>query len=176
LRARQPTQRTIVQHTSVIELQKEFFDFSAGHFTIFSPEHRENLHGHNYHVQLTIRCGIGKEGMNFDYRLYKIKLREILSQLDQTTLLATKSPHTRIEQKDQMVIVHFNDEEIPFLARDVTLLDISNTTVEELSFWILNQLLKDIAEIERHHINDIEVKVFSNLAQAGSSCWHNNKD
>ena len=165
-----------MQHTSVIELQKEFFDFSAGHFTIFSPQHRENLHGHNYHVQLTIRCGIGKEGMNFDYRLYKIKLREILLGLDQTTLLATKSPHTRIEQKDGMIIVHFNGEEIPFLARDVTLLDISNTTVEELSHWILNQLLKDSVQIENHHINDIEVKVFSNLAQAGSTCWHNSKD
>jgi 6-pyruvoyltetrahydropterin/6-carboxytetrahydropterin synthase len=162
-----------MEHSSIIELQKEFFDFSAGHFTVFSENKRENLHGHNYHVQLQLQCKVGNEGLNFDYRHYKMKLRTVLKQLDQTTILATKCPFSQIVEKDNLIWVHFNGEEIPFLKRDVTLLDISNTTVEELSLWVLKQLINDDQDILKHHIDSVEVKVYSNLAQAGSARWNN---
>ncbi|MFN3235295.1 MAG: 6-pyruvoyl trahydropterin synthase family protein [Gammaproteobacteria bacterium] len=160
-----------MKHTSIIELHKDFFDFSAGHFTIFSECDRENLHGHNYHVGMVLHFDVGDTGINFDYRVYKEKLREILKRLDQTTLIATQSPHSKIDVDGDLVYVHFNGEKIPFLKRDVTLLDISNTTVEEISNWILQQFIDDQKSIAEHQIEKIEVKVYSNLSQAGSSCW-----
>jgi 6-pyruvoyltetrahydropterin/6-carboxytetrahydropterin synthase len=165
-----------MQQSCVIELQKEFFDFSAGHFTLFSKQQRENLHGHNYHVALIIRCRVCDKGLNFDYRFYKEKLREILKQLDQTTLIATRSPYSRVEEQADWVIVHFNDERIPFLKRDVTLLPITNTTVEELSRWILEALRAQSETMPDHQINAMEVKVYSNLAQAGSTSWSQSED
>ena len=41
-----------------IELSKEYLNFSAGHFTIFSATERENLHGHNFQVRGAVTAAI----------------------------------------------------------------------------------------------------------------------
>ena len=46
--------------TTTIELHKEAMKFSAGHFTIFGPDRREPLHGHNFTVKAEITAEIQK--------------------------------------------------------------------------------------------------------------------
>lgn len=156
---------------STIELFKEEMSFSAGHFTIFAKDHRENLHGHNYRIGASLTTEIGKEGLNFDYRLYKNKLINLCAKLDQTVLLPLHNKHLKIQEDAHHYLVQFADERLTFLKRDATLLPITNTTLEELSYWFLSHLISDQAELEQHQMIEIQIKVFNGPGQSGSATW-----
>lgn len=156
---------------STIELFKENMKFSAGHFAIFSAEHRENLHGHNYNVCASFTTTIADEGMSFDYRFYKHKVIKICDSLNEITLLPGKCKHLKIEDAGDYYHVYFNQEKIIFLKRDINILPIYNVTVEELSNWILNQILLDTDELNANKISEIKIKVYSGPGQSGSATW-----
>lgn len=156
---------------STIELFKEDMNFSAGHFTIFSATERENLHGHNYNLYVAFTTAIGAEGLSFDYRAYKDKLRELCDTIDETVILPGKSKYLKITRKDGYEQVRFDKEVMLFLPRDATILPISNVTVEELSDWFLHKILEDKKELERNQITGVLVKVFSGPGQSGSAEW-----
>src|SRR5262245_2560869 len=128
---------------ATVEIHKDEISFSAGHFTIFSETEREDLHGHNYYVSISITSILPSTGLSFDYRYYKKKLFDITTQLDRRFLLPAYSPFLKIEETDKQWIAHFNYEPLYFLKRDVMILPISNVTIEELSHWFLNQLVVD---------------------------------
>ncbi|MFP2903776.1 6-pyruvoyl trahydropterin synthase family protein [Pyxidicoccus sp. 3LFB2] len=56
-----------MSRTTTIELHKEEMKFSAGHFTIFSATHRENLHGHNFTVYVALTGAVVENGLLSDY-------------------------------------------------------------------------------------------------------------
>jgi len=62
--------------TTKIELYKEDMKFSAGHFTIFSANKRENFHGHNFRVYGCFELPILENGMAIDYGELKSVLRK----------------------------------------------------------------------------------------------------
>lgn len=159
---------------STIELSKEAMAFSAGHFTIFSSTDRENLHGHNYHLYASFTTEVTDQGLVFDYRYYKQKLYTLCQTIDETVLLPKLSPHLKIEEQGDYYHVHFNKEKIIFLKRDATLLPITNVTVEELSHWLLQQLIIDTNELEKNRIVTIHVKIYSGPGQSGSATWKRN--
>ena len=117
--------------------------FSAAHFTIFSANRRENLHGHNFFVQARAGGPIDANGLCFDYTLLKDRLRTLCDSLDETLLLAAQSPHLTIQRKPDEVVVAFADETLRFPPRDVKLLPIRNVTVEELAHWFTDTLTSD---------------------------------
>jgi len=156
---------------STIELFKEDMKFSAGHFAIFSSEVRENLHGHNYNVCVSYSTLIGDEGLSFDYRFYKDKLCNLCDTLNETVLIPGKSKYLRIEEANDYYHVFFNKEKIIFLKRDLKILPVTNITVEELSNYLLTQLLLDKNELDKNRIQRIKIKVFSGPGQSGSAVW-----
>jgi len=158
-------------NTATITIQKSGMSFAAGHFTIFSSSEREALHGHSYEIALELTFQVKKNGLNFDYRIYKHKLIELCKSLDQRFLLPTHAIHMTLETTEDYYIAHFNGEKIPFLKKDVMLLPISNTTLEELSRWFLDQLLLDKQELAQYDIQRLTLKVFSGEAQSGASQW-----
>ena len=87
-----------------IEISKEYLNFSAGHFTIFSATERENLHGHNFQVRCAVTAAVGADGLAFDYVLLKRVLRELCDALDERVLLPEQSPYLTLEHRDGMVI------------------------------------------------------------------------
>ena len=121
-----------MKRLATIELHAEEHSFSAGHFTIFSATEREDLHGHNYHVSVSMQVELNDNGMAFDYRIYKNKLRQLCQQLDRRFLLPAQSHYLTLEETADMWIGHFNQERIPFLKRDVLILPVCNITIEEL--------------------------------------------
>lgn len=161
---------------STIELFKEDMKFSAGHFTIFSKTIRENLHGHNYTVYASFTTVIEGEGLNFDYRFYKKKLLSLCNSLNETVILPGRCQHLSITEKDNYYHAIFNSETMIFLKRDVTILPINNVTVEELSYWLMQQLIADAEELKQNKISDIKVKVFSGPGQSGSASWEKGKE
>lgn len=156
---------------STIELFKEDMKFSAGHFAIFSAEHRENIHGHNYNVFASFTTIIDDEGLSFDYRFYKNKVRKICDSLNEITLIPGKSKYIEIKEDKDYTNIIFNNEKMIFLNRDINILPLYNITVEELSYWILQQTLVDKEELTKNKIQEIVIKVFSGPGQSGSAKW-----
>lgn len=155
--------------TAIVELHKELYDFSAGHFTIFSATEREDLHGHNYYVGVAIEVLIDDNGLAFDYRVYKKKLLALCEKLNLRFLLPSQSKYLRLEETPDMWIAYFSNEKIPFLKRDVVILPVTNVTIEELSHWFLQELTRDKHEMAEHHIQEITVKVYNGPGQSGAT-------
>ena len=126
--------------TTTIEISKEALHFAAAHFTLFSATERENLHGHNFQVQLEVEAEVGEDGLAFDYNILKTALQDLCDRLDEQVLLPERSPHLRILQEDGYTVALFNGERLPFLRRDVLTLPVGNITVEALAAWILEEL------------------------------------
>ena len=155
-----------MSETVVIRLAKENMKFSAGHFTIFSATERERLHGHNFRVEADIEARMLGNGMCVDYGIYKARIVALCRELNEWTLLPTRSPHLRIEQDGEHVYAHFGRERIPFLGGDVKLLPIENATLEEFARWFLDRLADDADDLRAHGIVAIEVRVASGPGQS----------
>jgi len=153
-----------------IEISKDYLNFSAGHFTIFSATQRENLHGHNFQVRAAVTTSIGSDGLTFDYILLKKTLKHLCDELDERVLLPQHSPYLRLEQQPAQVIAHFATEHIPFLNRDVLLLPVRNVTIEELAALLLTRL-RIHPDLIDQDMREIEVGVSSGLGQWAVSSW-----
>lgn len=154
-----------------LEIHKEEFSFSAGHFTIFSATEREQLHGHNYYVSIAFDIKIEHNGLSFDYRTYKKKMQALCDQLDRHFLLPSQSPYLKLEEDGEYLLGHFDGKKLPFLKDDVIVLPLTNITIEELSHWFLQQLIQDTSQLNRHLIHAITVKVFNGPGQSGGARW-----
>ena len=157
--------------TTTIELFKEAMKFSAGHFTMFSPTERENLHGHNFTVYVAIEGEVGEAGMLADYGGYKRWIIERCAAWNETFLLAGASPWLRIEEREGGVVAAFGDEQIPFLARDVTVLPVRNVTLEELARLFGEGLCADAGRLDEDRVASVTVKCASGPGQSASWRW-----
>jgi len=160
-----------VSRLATVELHKEELKFSAGHFMIFSATHRENMHGHDYQVNVAFDCTVGSNGMSFDCRDYKKRLQKLCQQLDYRFLLPSQSEFLRLEETENSWIAHVCNEILPFLKKDAVVLPICNATLEELSNWFLQQLIADTTALATHNIHGITVRVFNGRGESGASYW-----
>lgn len=156
---------------TTLELTKEYLEFSAGHFTIFSATHREKMHGHNFNVYAEIVAEITDNGMAFDYAIYNNKLLQLCKKLNGYFLLPAHSPHMRLEEQGDYYYGYFHQEKIPFLKSDVIVLPLRNITIEALAEWFVKQLVEEKTAIEQHHIHKITIKVFSTPGVSASASW-----
>ncbi len=160
-----------LQPLTRIEVYKESMKFSAAHFTIFSASERERLHGHNFSVYAMIEAPVGDNGMCFSYVELKDRLRALCATLDEYMVLPKLSPYLRIENAEPHWRVRFSDEEMFFLQADTKVLPIRNSTVEEYSRYLLQEVLEDDTFIDESDIQRIEIKVSSGPGQSGSATW-----
>lgn len=156
---------------TTIELFKEGMKFSAGHFTIFSATERENIHGHNFNVYVSLTANILGNGMCFDYGIYKERITKFCKEWNEIFILPEKSPFLTIEEDENYIYGIFNNERIPFLKRDVLILPIENATLEEFSTLMLAKLIKGEDELNKFEINEVIVKVFSGPGQCACAIW-----
>lgn len=161
----------MTKYLTTVELQKESMKFAAGHTTIFSATHREPLHGHWYGVYLALSTLVEENGLTFDYRYYKERIHVLCKQLNQTVLMPQFSPFLKYSEDGDYCYFEFNGKKIPFLKEDVTLMPLTNITIEELSRWFVLELIKEEEELHRHRIERIVVKVFSAPGQSASHTW-----
>jgi 6-pyruvoyltetrahydropterin/6-carboxytetrahydropterin synthase len=160
-----------VVRAAVIELHKEELKFSAGHFMLLSATQRESMHGHDYQIHVAFNTLINHNGMAFDCRLYKQRLLALCQSLDYRFILPGQSEYLRIEETEKHWIAHFNQQAIPFLKQDAVVLPICNVTLEELSYWVLQQLLLDPSELQQHSIEGMTVRVFNGRGESGAVIW-----
>jgi len=164
------------KYLTTVELQKESMKFSAGHTTLFSATDREPLHGHMYNVYLGLTTWVEENGMTFDYRYYKQRIKNLCKHVNQTFLMPLHSPFLQLAEDDDYYYFTFNHKKIPFLKEDVTLMPLTNITVEELSRWFVLELIKDKQELDKHRIEKIVVKIFSAPGQSASHTWERERN
>ena len=157
--------------SATIEFHEGPYRFSAGHFTVFSATKRERLHGHNYSLTASVTAAISEPGLIFDYKIFKDRLKTLCKRLDSYFLLPEHSPYLTFEEDSDYYYVMFNGGRIPFLKSDVLLLPITNTTLEDLSQWFLQQITKDEAFITRYSVSAMTIKVFNGPEQSAVVNW-----
>lgn len=156
---------------TTIELFKEAMKFSAAHFTLFSRDSRERLHGHNFQVYVAVTMWRHPDGLTLDYRQLKNLILHLCSEWDEYLLLPTKSPYLTVTEREKEVDVVFNDQKMCFLKDDVKLLPISNITVEELSYLFLQEIQAHPLIQKLESIQAIKVKISSGNGQWGECEW-----
>lgn len=159
--------------TSTIELFKEAMKFSAGHFTIFSANRRERLHGHNFTVYCALTGEVDANGLMGDYVHHRRRLIKLCQQWNEVFLLPGRSPYLRIEHDHVAGRVEaiFDGQAIPFLESDVLVLPVTNVTLEELSRVLLDEVVRDREALARDRIRSVVVKVGSGPGQMASCQW-----
>ena len=162
-----------MMRTTTIDLAKEEMKFSAGHFTIFGPGDRENLHGHNFTIGVELEGVVhAGKGMLADYGGYKKCIIAQCRQWNETFLMPTLSPHLDVTASaDGSVNARFGQEELRFLARDVTLLPTSNITLEELARLFGEGLVADTDRLLSDSIFRVRVHCGSGPGQTASWEW-----
>ena len=158
-----------MERLTTIYIDKESHKFSAAHFTIFSATERERLHGHNFSVAARIVAPVDDNGLTGDYAVYKNQIKKLCDSLDEYTLLPSQSPHLAIEEDGDYYRVTHDADSLLFLKADTLVIPVRNTTVEDLSWYLLQQLVEDKAFLEAQDIREIEVMVSSGPGQTGSS-------
>ncbi len=159
--------------SAIIELHKEELKFSAGHFMLLSPTQRESMHGHDYQVHATFNALIKQNGMAFDCRDYKQHLLKICQSLDYRFILPSQSEYLNLTEEKGHWIVGFGEQKITFLKQDAVVLPICNVTLEELSYWFLQQLMTNLAELQEDDIQGIRIKIFNGRGESGATTWGN---
>ena len=72
-----------MERFTTLYIDKESHKFSAAHYTIFSAEERERLHGHNYRVAVEIEAPLDPDGLVVDFIQVKPYIRAICDELDE---------------------------------------------------------------------------------------------
>ncbi|MEO0367166.1 MAG: 6-carboxytetrahydropterin synthase [Pseudomonadota bacterium] len=156
---------------TTIVIDKQYLHFSVAHFTIFSATSRERLHGHNVRIGVSITGEVDDNGLCFDYAVYKKILKELCARYDEYTLIAKHSPHLKIEENGDYYDVTHNGIVMPLLKTDTLLLPVLNVTIEELSLYLLKQLIEDRETIDELKIHGFEMRASTGVDQWATARW-----
>ena len=117
--------------------------FSACHF-IPCHEKCARLHGHSYIVRLRLEGDIGEAGMLMDFVVLKKALKAMADEYDHKTLLPKNSKGVKVAVKNREVEVVSEGKRYVFPEEDVTMLDVTTTTAEEMTELMLANLCKKV--------------------------------
>ena len=130
-----------------IELEKEYFKFSAAHFLIFPDGSAERLHGHNYRVFIEVDASLSEHGLVIDFKEIKPVIRELLDSLDERFLIPGEHPVlTYSLREDDVCEIRYLDRYYAAPTEDVLVLPMNNTSSENLASWIGREVLRLLTE------------------------------
>lgn len=138
-----------------ISVEVSGIDFAAAHF-VSEGGSCEKLHGHNYHVAVRVHGGLNPQGMVIDFRILKQRVQQLCKQWDHFILLPAKSALIKTSQENQQTHVQTPNGTYSFPSKDVVVIDIVETTAEELARFLC-QRLKDSLLTGFPNITRVEV-------------------
>jgi 6-pyruvoyltetrahydropterin/6-carboxytetrahydropterin synthase len=109
--------------------------FSASHFLRFCGE-CEQLHGHNYTVDVNIAGQLNEDGMVIDFREVKDMVVKICKTLDHKVMLPGDSKTIKVNTEEGFVEVLVGEKRYVFPEEDCIVLGIEATTAELLAKYI----------------------------------------
>lgn len=140
-----------------VSVEVSGIEFSAGHF-VSEGGKCEHLHGHNYKASVRLTGEVNPQGMIIDFRIIKQRLREICKKWDHRVLLPAHSKKIIVSAKGTQTQVVTPEGTYSFPTSDVIVLDVVETTAEELA-RLLSQYLKDEMKQEFPNIRQITIWV-----------------
>ncbi len=153
--------------TYAIEVNKEYLNFSAAHFLIFSDGQREPLHGHNYRVHFYGEAPqLNQQDMVFDFLDIKPLIKKICDQLDHRLLLPTENELLKIETHNQQTSIRVGVEEFNIPSADIKLLPLHNISAEALAAYLLTEISTMIQHEFNFHFSFIRLKVEETSGQS----------
>jgi len=146
----------------VIDGWKANLRFSSAHII---PEYEKcgRLHGHTYAVHIRIEGTPDKNGIIVDFSLLKNYLRDIVQNLDHKILIPAHHPNVTVKKTDSMIQLVSLGKTYQFPTNDCLLLPIQSTSAEDLSRYILEELLPHFRSLK--NIQEIEVGVDEGYGQ-----------
>ncbi len=126
-----------------ISIEVSGIDFAAAHF-VSEGGKCERLHGHNYQVAVLIWGKLDSMGMVVDFREVKRRVRLLSKKWDHHILLPQRSSLIKVNQKGNQVKVETPNGTYSFPIRDVKVLNVVETTAEELARVICQKLIEDL--------------------------------
>jgi 6-pyruvoyltetrahydropterin/6-carboxytetrahydropterin synthase len=126
-----------------VSVEVSGIDFAAAHF-VSEGGACEQLHGHNYHVTVTVWGEIDPYGMIVDFRILKKRIRQLCKQWDHFVLLPAQSKLIKSAEKVQQIEVTTPNGKYSFPAKDVKVIDVVETTAEELARFLCQKVIADL--------------------------------
>jgi len=155
--------------TFAVRVYKQYFNFGSAHFLIFGDGTREQLHGHNYKVEVSVEGETIAGDLVLDFILFKPIVRAICDSLDHRMLLPRFNEHLQIEEHpDRVDARHSDGSRFSFPRGDTLVLDIPNTSTEMLATYIAGQILLALPQrIPDAKLRSLSVSVEESPGQAG---------
>ncbi len=148
-------------------LHKEQLVFSAAHFITFAGDICESIHGHNYGVKAEVAGPLDENQYVVDFIAFRDTLGEIVRQLDHHVLLPLTHPLIQVQESEREVVAKFREKRWVFPREDCAILPITNTTAEQIAWWIAGQLRETMKPKVGGAIESLEVSVDENHGQWG---------
>jgi 6-pyruvoyltetrahydropterin/6-carboxytetrahydropterin synthase len=152
-----------------VRVYKQYFNFASAHFLIFADGTREELHGHNYQVRVTVQGALDAGDVVLDFTKLKPLVKKTCDELDHRVILPLSHPLLRVTEADGSIEALFKGEDRFVLPRrDVVLLPIKNTSTERLAEYIAHEVMKKIAGTAKGaSLTRLEVEVEESGGQCG---------
>jgi 6-pyruvoyl-tetrahydropterin synthase len=162
------TERRAIE-TFKVRVYKQYFNFGSAHFLIFGDGSREELHGHNYKVEVEVEGETIAGDLVLDFIQFKPIIKGICDSLDHRTLLPRHNPNLEVVvHEDRVEARHRDGSYFCFPRRDVHVLDITNTSTEMLARYIAREALAAIpSRIPDARIRAMHVSVEESPGQSG---------
>ncbi|MDD3754152.1 MAG: 6-carboxytetrahydropterin synthase [Methanobacterium sp.] len=123
------------------------------------------IHGHSYHVDVTVEGERGGEfGFVVDFKTVKGLVREICKKLDHKLLIPEKSKEIEFKNIDGYVEFSIKDKEYKIPREDCCLLPLPSTSAEALSQYFVEKLFQGLAG-EGVDIKTMEICVNEGIGQ-----------
>lgn len=155
--------------TITLHLAKQNFKFSAAHFLIFDAQSAERLHGHNYGVKVDIEAPAEGEhhqdGYFVDFNVFKKFIKAAMDEWDEMILLPHLQKEMKFKENGPSLEVTFRERFYVFPKKEVVLLSVTNTSVEQLSRLLAE---KFIQEFKKYGVTAVTVYVEETLGQGAS--------
>ncbi|MHA1960406.1 MAG: 6-pyruvoyl trahydropterin synthase family protein [Candidatus Thorarchaeota archaeon] len=113
--------------------------FSAAHF-VMGASKCENLHGHNYTVEVYVNGPLDGHGMVIDFRDVKEQVLKVCKTLDHKVLLPGTSEVIKVRDLDDAIEVRVEAKRYVLPKSDCLVLPIVATTAELLAEFICCKL------------------------------------
>ncbi len=156
-----------VHGTYRVLLEKQQLVFSAAHFITFAGDICECLHGHNYGVRAQVQGALDENQYVVDFIAFRDALAAIVKQLDHRVLLPTTHPLIEVREDELEVVATFRAKRWVFPREDCMLLPITNTTAEQIAWWVAVQLRESMKPKAGNAIEKLEVSIDENHGQWG---------
>lgn len=155
--------------TYAVRVYKQYFNFGSAHFLIFGDGTREELHGHNYKVEVEVEGDTIAGDLVLDFILFKPIVRGICDSLDHRTLLPRHNPLLQVTEGADRVEARFTDGSyFCFPRRDTLVLDLPNTSTEMLATYIAKAIMAALpSRIPDARVRALSVSVEESPGQAG---------